>query len=155
MNSLNTSDLPDKFIRGIPNNAIIDDDGIPTAYLFTFQERSDFSQRRSDGKIEESINWYDNEKSLEVILNQKKDNGDPQFKIGAAILSKNEFDHLCSRPFLKGDLTCERHPVPGNEFHGNILLKSEISKPRRTAIAAQIALCLLSIAKPDGTILDI
>ena len=70
----------EKLIRGISNADFIDSEGRATAMLFQF----DNVNTRQDGFGECSINWYDNEEALKLLLEQKKreDENIYQFKTG-------------------------------------------------------------------------
>ena len=83
---------------------------------------------------------YDDENALKLIFEQKKDNGEYQFKVGAVILSKIELDKLCKRPQLIGRLSYERRKITGNEYHGNLLLKKDTSKKIRFMLASSLAM---------------
>ncbi len=133
---LNLMKLPDNCIKGIPNRDFILDNGFPATHLFHFEEK----HARSDGWIEQSINWEDDDVAIEFTLSQKKDNGERQFKAGVAIISRDEIDRLNEKPTVKGALSYERHTLPNNCYHGNILLQAGIRKPRMKMIAAALAL---------------
>ena len=128
--------LPDNCIKGIPNKDFLEDNGYPQSRLFYFEER----HTRSDGLIEQSINWEDDDLAIEFSLNQKKENGERQFKAGVAIISRHEIDRLNKQPTVGGALSYERQPLPNNCYHGNILLQADIKKTRRKMIAAALAL---------------
>ena len=132
-------DYPEKFLRGIPNNSFMEE-GYPNAELF---KQFDENPERTDDYTEISINWNDDEGALDTIFNQKKkDKDEYQFKVGAAVLSKVELDRLCKKPQVKNGLCYERRKVEGNDYHGNILLKKDTSKPLRNLIASSLALCV-------------
>ena len=61
---------PKKFIKGIPNKEFTDEFGYPTASLIFSKDRDNHD--RPDGLLESSINWHDDEKSLNSIFDQKK-----------------------------------------------------------------------------------
>jgi len=133
---------PEKLIRGISNKDFIDANGIASASLFQFDETV-----RADGLRELSINWYDEEKSLQCVMDQKKeDEITIQFKVGTAILSRMWIDDLIGRPNTKGFLSYERAPLEHNESHGNLLLKNnDLTKQLKTVISAGIANCVEEI----------
>ena len=130
---------PNEILKGIPNSDFIDEYESPTSNLFYFNKRKTL-QQRADGFREESICWRDNEEAVEILLNQKKDLT-LQFKAGIAVLSKHEIDILKNRPMIKQKLTYERNEVPGNKYHGNLLLKDDVPDRVMKKIAANIALC--------------
>ena len=71
-----------------------------------------------------------------------------QFKEGAAILSREEFDRLIRKPALRGNLFYERSEIEGNKYHGNLLLKQSVTKKVMQKIAANIALmCVIDVVK--------
>jgi len=129
---------PGELIRGIPNSDFIDNEGRVSALLFQF-----YDVDRLDGFSEASINWYDNEHALELTLDQKKqnDNDTYQFKVGAAIISRVRLDAARQSPNAKGAISYERRVIEGNPYHGNILLKSGLTKQIRTMLAGNIAMC--------------
>lgn len=130
---------PESFIRGIPNDSFMEGD-FPNATLFNnFAENSE----RTDDYNEMSINWNDDEDVMQVTFEQKKKDTDQfQFKVGAAIMSKKELDRLCKKPQIKGGLAYERREVPGNRYHGNLLLRKGSSKGIKNLIASSLALCV-------------
>ncbi len=131
-------DYSDELIRGVPNDAFLED-GLPKSELFkNFDENSE----REDDYLELSINWYDNENALQLVHTQKKANGEIQFKSGGAVISRKDLDDLCKKPLVKGKLTYERRIVEGNEYHGNLLLQNDVNKTKRNIIASGLALCV-------------
>lgn len=131
---------PNELLRGIPNDACIDEFGYPASNLFTFDNSS---QQRTDGYKEESIAWRDHEEAVAILLNQKKEDGQIQFKIGVAVLSRHEIDRLIQRDWTRQSLSYERDDKPENKYHGNLLLKVDVPKRVKKKITAQIA-CLAS-----------
>jgi len=126
---------PEQLIRGIANSQFIDSNGLASGSLFQF-----IDTHRSDGFYEVSINWYDEKEALQHILEQKKDGGTFQFKVGAAILQRSVIDDLIQNK-LNNLLSYERAPLDGNKYHGNILRKDgELSPEIQRGIAATIAL---------------
>ncbi len=144
--------FPEKFLRGIPNSNFLDEYNYPTSDLFYFKKRSG-SECRLDGYLEESINWQDDDGAFDLLFLQKKEDGNYQFKAGAAILSKNEFDRLMNKPVsTKGQLSYERSETPGNKYHGNILLKNDVPDRVMKKIAASIATtCVLEVSRNPNT----
>jgi hypothetical protein len=67
----------------------------------------------------------------------------------AAIILRQEVDKLRTNPNIKDLLSYERNAVPGNDYHGNILLKEEVNKPLMKKIAASLALCVTRLV-PQG-----
>ena len=140
-------DYPEKCIRGIPNNNYIEDD-YPNAELF---KQFDENPERTDDYNEISINWDDDDGAINTIMAQKKkDSQEYQFKIGGAIISKSELDRLLKKPQIKNKLSYERAEIPGNKYHGNILLKKDTSKSLRNMIASNLALCVESVVRRNS-----
>lgn len=137
-------ELPKKIIRGIPNHTYIDDDGYPKYTLF-YEFAS--NPAREIERLELSINWYDNTSALAQIFEQKKNDGEYQFKIGGVVLSKDELDRQRSRPAVQGLLSYERYKLEDNDYHGNLLLKKGLSKDKIKLIASGIALCVESVER--------
>ena len=131
-------DYPENIIKGIPNNDFLVKDGTNKnvhSHLFEFKQRE-------DGSVEQSINWEDDESVIDFTLNQKKANGDLQFKEGVVILSRAEVDKLNRRPTIGGVLSYERSPLDGNPYHGNLLLQANVPKPIMKQIAAHLAVLI-------------
>ena len=136
-----STDFPDTFIRGIPNNDFIDEESnYPKSDLFkNFEPNAD----RIDDFLELSINWNDDEGAMIKILEQKKENSSElQFKVWGAILDTNELKNLCKKPLTKDILKYERKEIENNEYHGNILMKNGTAKRKRNEIAAGLAFCV-------------
>jgi len=128
--------LPDKCIRGIPNDTYLEDGLLVSYNLFPF----DKTRCRQDGWVPESINWMDNENVIGFTLSQKKENGEEQFKAGVAILFRDELDKLKRRTGITEILDYERSPLPTNDYHGNILLRNGISSTLKTMVRSALAL---------------
>jgi len=71
--------------------------------------------------------------------------GQIQFRIGAALLPRDEIEQLRRRPLLIGLLEYERRPLDDNPYHGNILVRAGTSKPTRNLIASGLALAVTEI----------
>ena len=129
---------PEYMIRGIPNQGFFDSDDRPTTGLFQFDSV------RNDGLAELSINWYDEDASLDHIMNQRKEATDKiQFEAGAAVLFRSFIDMLDTRKMLEGVLSYERALLPGNSYHGNLLRNGNHNdKQFRNFVAASILLCV-------------
>lgn len=130
------NEYSDELIRGIPNDTYLEF-GLPTTSLFTSFDKN---EEREDDYLELSINWYDNEGALEQIYNQEKSSGEKQFKCGGAILKRESLDKFCKNPRFKDNFSYERREVEGNQYHGNLLLKSTVKKPLRNMLASGLAL---------------
>ena len=142
-------DYPEEFIRGVPKKSdqFITPEGYPTQAVFLFD---DYCKERNDGFQELSINWVDDEGAVEVLLNQiNTRKGCIQFEGGYCRLSRLGF-HSLSVYFDNGHISYERKPIEGNpergiqanKYHGNLLMKNEIS--RQAKINIQVALAVMS-----------
>lgn len=139
-------DYPDNCLRGIPNKSfIVEGDGSIGAHLFYFEKKF----KREDGLIEQSINWDDEDATIDFTLNQKKENGELQFQAGVAIISREEIDRLSKNPNISGFLSYERQPLEGNPYHGNFLLQENVPIPTMKKIAAAIALYVSKVVYRD------
>ena len=130
----------EKLIRGIPNKKdFLDDEGRVKQSLFLFSKEP----REEDGFYDLSINWFDNEEALSIMLTQKK-GGEFQFKAGVAIIQRFFLDDLIRRPTSSNELFYERQRIPGNDYHGNIICKTK-SKERQSLFRANLAMCVVDI----------
>lgn len=134
---------PNNFLRGIPNDSYLIEDGSIGAHLFHFEE----AHSREDGWIEQSINWEDDDSVLGLTLNQRKEDGEIQFKAGAVRIPRDEIDRLSRQPTVNGIISYERKPLDNNPYHGNLLLRSGIPKPTMKKIAASIAIVVSEIIR--------
>ena len=130
---------PKNSIKGIPNNDFLIEGRTVAPHLFHFE------QTRDDGGLEQSINWEDDESVIGFTLNQRKENGDLQFRAGVAILPCSEIDRLNKRPAIRGLLSYERNPLDDNPYHGNLLLQANVPKPIMRLIASGLALAISDI----------
>ena len=130
---------PENSIKGIPNSDFLIEGRNVASHLFHFKQTTD------DVAIEQSINWEDDESAIGFTLNQKKENGDLQFKAGVAILPRSEIDRLSRYPSIREMLSYERSPLANNPYHGNLLLQANVSKRIMKQIAASLALAVSGI----------
>ena len=139
-------DFPDELLRGISNSSeqFITPEGYPTQAVFKFDE---YDPERTDGYRELSINWLDDEGAIDVLLSQiniKKNI--LQFQGGYCRFPR-VFLHTMKAYFDNGHLTYERRPIEAcedngfveNKYHGNILMKSGLSKQAITNIQVTLA----------------
>jgi hypothetical protein len=126
--------FPDYCLRGISDPDWIDEEDAPTSSLFQFN-----NVHRVDGFSEESINWMDDNGSLEELFLQRKEDNTIQFKYGAAVLPRKELDKIKKGKWIKDRLLYERDRIEGNDYHGNILLRKETPKRRKRIICALLA----------------
>ena len=125
---------PDHCIRGISVIDHLTPEGVASTALFQFTERA------NDDWDELSINWEDDGDALEFALNQRKDNGELQFRIGVVVIPRNKIDELNMLPTARGNLAYERQPSETNRYHGNILLNKNISKTLKSMLRAGLAM---------------
>lgn len=130
---------PKNSIKGLPNNDFLIEGRTVASHLFHFE------QTRDDGGVEQSINWEDDESVIDFTLNQKKANGDLQFRAGVAILPRSEIDRLSKLPTISGLLSYERSPLDNNPYHGNLLLQANVPRAKMRQIAASLALAISGI----------
>ena len=65
-------------------------------------------------------------------------------------MSREWLDTLIQRPNTADDLKYERAEIIGkNSYHGNILQKSGLTSQRQKILAANLAMCVERIEKPD------
>lgn len=133
--------FPINILRGIPNSSFLLEDGSAATHLFHFEDE----HRRDDGWTEQSICWEDDQHALELVLSQRKEHGDYQFKAGAVRIPREEIDRLNQRPTIAGLLNYERSPLENNPYHGNLLLRSDTPKLTMKKIAAGIALAVSEV----------
>jgi len=130
----------EKMIRGIPNPQWIDSEGRPSGELFQFDESA-----RVPEFSELSINWCDDDGAIEQLFSQQKKDGTIQFKVGAAIIPRSSLEFLINQPLYKGLIKYDRDKLPDNDYHGNILRKSDLPKATRNIIAQSIAITVEAI----------
>lgn len=106
---------------------------MPSAFQF-----DDFV--REDGHRELSINWNDEIAALNTLINQRKENGKIQFNAGATKLDLNAVKIVLAAFIDKKEFQYERREVPGNPYHGNLLIKGEMDKKIRSMISNGLAL---------------
>jgi hypothetical protein len=106
--------------------------------LFQFDPKS---RLQSDGWIDESINWEDDESAISFTLNQKKPDPDNnlQFKVGVAIIDRHKLDDYINLPAVSGKILYERARIEGNYYHGNICILGSTPPLIRKRIAAGLA----------------
>jgi len=130
---------PEKFIRGVSSLDYVDAEGRASAAIFQFKE----NVNRNDGFFESSINWYDEENALQLIMEQRKETDEHtyQFRYGVAIIERSDADRIVKNPSYKNVFGYERSSLENNPYHGNLLLKyNSLEKRIRDVIAAGLAL---------------
>jgi hypothetical protein len=123
---------PVSFLRGISDSNHITPNGDVSGAAFYFDDK-----HHNDEWCEQSINWEDDDGALEILLNQKKDDNTPQFKVGAFRGPLEGLDYIKS--LTKGVFSYERKQLPNNVYHGNILLKRNTHKHIMKNIAGMLA----------------
>lgn len=93
-----------------------------------------------DGYDELSINWDDDENSLDNLKIQKKANADTlKYGNGIVRIPTSKLKEMKNR--YKGYFTYERKPVENNDYHGNLLLNFDgMNKQMRRLISNELAL---------------
>ena len=126
------------FWRGISTKDYITENH-PNYQAFRFDE----NPKRLDTYLEMSINWNDSPESLQILLNQRKDNGKIQFKAGVTRLELSELKQFLSPFLINESFTYERNPISNNQYHGNLLIKKDLEKTDKLMI--QHSLAMLSV----------
>lgn len=88
----------------------------------------------------------DDEYAIDFTFSQTKEDGQPQFKVGVAILPRVELEKVKRR---HGHFDYERAPVEGNRYHGNLLLQDDVRKPVKTMIRSALALASEILLRKD------
>jgi hypothetical protein len=144
-------EFPDEFLRGISIEQCFEDEGTISSSIFSFSNARS-AESRGDGFIEESINWKDDEQALQILLDQRKEDGSIQFKKGVAVLCKHSLETLTKNQTIYPNLAYERREIPGNLYHGNILLSHNLSpSKRRRIIAAMVTICYKEYLPNSGS----
>lgn len=147
---MNISNYPEKFIRGIlskDSQWYIDLDTVDPekGRVLSAESFKNFAfpkPPREDGAKELSINWYDDENALALIMNEKK--GDRfVYRGGACVLSTARLDEACSSLIQFSRLRYERKIIPGNKYHGNLLLLPNTPDLIRNMIAMHLAMTVV------------
>jgi len=126
---------PDSCIRGIHHlNCLTEVTTMANRGLYPF------NQVRPNGWCEESINWNDDAKAVPFTLEQK-DDGEWRYKIGIAIIQRDEIDLIIRKRGIAASFKYEREPIPEppNRYHGNLLMKNDIPKQVRESIRNHLA----------------
>lgn len=136
--------FPEEFWRGLANVDFISQ-GYVLAAAFQFGD-----DVREDNYRELSINWNDDDGSLEKILTQTKANGKLQFSGGAAKLSLSMAKMVLKSFIDNRQFDYERRPVEGNDYHGNLLVSADLPKQLRSQISNGLALVAGTNIIPQG-----
>lgn len=128
----------DRFIRGITDKNHVDGEIVSAAAFYFKYEDNNLNTTE---QYEQSINWYDNSHAMSILMSQKREkDGEIQFKEGALVVPLESLNEVCKLPIIKGNLQYERKTIPGNDYHGNLLLHKSVSKKLMTLIAGDISL---------------
>ncbi|MDL2273292.1 hypothetical protein LJC34_01895 [Oscillospiraceae bacterium OttesenSCG-928-G22] len=141
---MNTKEYPKCFFRGISNKDFIQE-GQVVASAFQFDD----SNERNDEYKELSINWEDDDASLEVLLMQKKENGKIQFAAGAAKVELQRVKMILSQYIEQNTFSYERKELDNNPYHGNLLLSKSVNKQIRSLVSSGLALAVSSSLIPQ------
>lgn len=102
-----------------------------------FNAFSQTTPPREDGYCELSINWNDEYRAIELLFTQRSDDDDYQYKGGVCIVNLAVYTMLIG---LFGYLSYERKELPGNPFHGNLLMdKQSLPDPIKKQIYSFLA----------------
>lgn len=129
-------DYPSSAYRGLTNLNCIDMKFrvvLGTAFAF------DGNHRNENNYDELSINWDDDEESLQFMKRQKKEGSEKlKYSIGIARIPTNKMKEIKLK--YKGNFLFERKPIEGNIYHGNILLNYDnIPKQVKQLIVNELA----------------
>lgn len=138
-----------EFLRGIRNDEDFDGTGF---------DHSVFSSGFQVLNIEElhgwavtSINWdLPDGDALGQLLSQTnpKKNDEIQFKFGAIRIPREKLDQYIKR--YKSKLDYEIRVENGNEYHGHILLSTDLEKKRKQTICTFLANAFIEIHKQEN-----
>ncbi len=135
---------PDYCIRGLSEPGMVVNE-IVTGAAYDFQLNKD----RTDGYLELSVNWKDEETVIDFTLQQKKNNGNRKFKHGVAILPRNKINIGKVNSKFIDKVSYERKPLKGNKYHGNLLLKKEMGQKNLKRIVASTLALHSNYISPD------
>jgi hypothetical protein len=126
---------PNIMLRGITDGSVIDSDGRISSSFIKFEDKN-----RDDEKMEASITWHESDEAYSAIWEQKKEGTDIiQFKCGVAHIPRERIDGIKLWANVAGLLSYEKKEIPGNRFHGNILLNKSTSPQINRTICGLIA----------------
>ena len=124
---------PEKMLRGISSFKFIEG-GILTDAVF------ELDPVRDDGYCEISITWYENQEAFDILMSQVSIRREElQFKAGAAELDRIELTKKMENHFLESNIKYERKPSSTNKYHGNLLVKNDLSKQMKRLIKCGFA----------------
>lgn len=143
-----TEEYPERILRGIAsdNQQFITPEGYPTQAAFQFDDYD--ADSRDDDFCELSINWEDDEGAVVALLDQVNIRKNcPQFQGGYCCLQRSVLSAAMRDYIDNKHLAYERRPIEAdpdngvaeNRYHGNILMKNNLSKQARTNIQVTLA----------------
>ena len=135
------NDFPERLIRGIYDQSMVDEDGYVKPGFLQFSTHN----ARSDGWIEESINWEDNEEVVPRTLAETREGGELKFRGGAAPMLFTNVHGLSKKPRVEGNFRYERNEQDENPNHGNLLVLKVAPSHIRKMIVADLALNALKV----------
>lgn len=130
---MKVNEYPNEFLRGLALKEYVSN-GQVLYTAFKFDDKD-----REDNMLETSINWLDDSGAVEQALQQRKENGKIQFSAGVAKLNLNTVN-LVLASIPPETFSYERREVPGNQYHGNLLVNSSTITPIRHLIMNGLAL---------------
>ena len=132
-------DFPDNCIRGIAKRTQISIDRA-NVLAAVFMPNSKTAETREDGCQETSINWEDNEEVMSFTLNHRP-SPDQFFSYpnGAVRVPRAKIDDINTFNGTQDGVFYERQKIPGNDYHGNIVFKKELTKTQINFIANMLA----------------
>lgn len=132
-------DYPDHCIRGVRDGKQINPaEGRALSACFAPYEKT--AEARDDGCQETSINWEDSDQVLEFTLNYRaKPTAYYTFPLGAVRVPREKIDAVNTYEQVRDSIFYERRPVEGNDYHGNIVFKTGLTKTQISFICTLLA----------------
>lgn len=126
-------DFSNELLRGLKKDWI--SEGLVTTAAFNF------NGNEVNGYNELSINWNDNEGSLPELLN-RVDNDKIKFSAGVAHIELKKMEFILKDHIEAGNFKFRRDVLDSlnNPYHGELMLKSGISRPLKRLIENGLAL---------------
>ena len=136
---------PDNFLRGVSNKDWLTPDGVGiSAAVFHFDP-----SKISNGWVEQSICWEDDESVVDLMLRQKKEGGAIQFKAGVVRVPRSCVHYINKLPKARELLSYERKELDDNPYHGNLLLKKDTHTSTMKAVAAMFVLHVVDVINQE------
>lgn len=139
-------DYPDNFIRGMSNKEqCISEEGFVLAGAFQFDA---YDPKKNAEYCELSINWCDDDDAIDTAFNQiNARTAQPQFTAGLAKNDRKMMEIFLKSYFIEKFFSYEREPIEEdyqnsiqeNRYHGNLLLKHNVSKGVKKLIPNALA----------------